>query len=233
LGRMVWYGLLLSAVLIVLRLFWIFPGAEIAYQIRRKLLHQDVMRANPRSVFIVGWTGMRGVVSLAAAIALPEFLDNGKRFPHRETMIFLTFCVILVTLVFQGLTLPMLIRRLGLVGTAGRNLDEEQARRAMLDAALAYLQHSQETDDPGFAPLYGDLIRFHELRRELLDAEAGYGTTSREQVERYKELSRQVRSVQRATILHLRNEGEIDDEVMRRLEREMDLIETRFASSEA
>jgi CPA1 family monovalent cation:H+ antiporter len=110
--------------------------------------------------------------------------------------------------------------------------DEEQARRAMIDAAMAYLEHSRESDDPGFEHIYGDLIRFQQRRRELLDGEGsdGQGIPSEHQ-ERYRDLLRQVRAVQRAAILHLRNQGEIDDEVMRRLERELDLMEERFALS--
>jgi len=233
LGRMIGYGLALSAVLILLRLLWMYPGAEVAYQIRHKLLHQDNKRANPRAIFIVGWTGMRGVVALAAAIALPDVLDNGQPFPHRGLIIFLTFCVIFVTLVLQGLTLPAVIRKMGLAGTAAGNASDEQARRAMIDAALAYLEHSRETDNPEFEPVYTDLIRFQERRRELIEADGvEQQPTAREHMERYRELSRQVRRVQRATILHMRNQGEIDDELMRRMERELDLVEVRFSSSE-
>jgi monovalent cation/hydrogen antiporter len=233
LGRMIAYGLALSGVLILLRLIWMYPGAEVAYQIRHKLLHQDNKRADPRAIFIVGWTGMRGVVALAAAIALPDVLDNGRPFPHRELMIFLTFCVIFVTLVLQGLTLPAVIRKMGLAGTAVRNTNDKQARRAMIDAALAYLEHSRESDDPEFDSIYGDLIRFQQRRREVIEAEGEeQHPTAREHMERYRELARKIRQVQRATILHLRNEGEIDDEVMRRLERELDLVETRFSSEQ-
>ena len=233
LARMIRYGFLLSAVLIVLRLVWMFPGAELSFQIRRRFLHQDVQRANPRAVFIVGWTGMRGVVALAAAISLPLVLENGQPFPHRELMIFLTYCVIFVTLVLQGLTLPPIIRRLGLAGAAEKSLDEEQARRAMIDASLAYLEHSRQADDPGFQPLYADLIRFQERRRELIDArEADEDGISRERLEKYRDVSRHLQAIQRAAILHLRNQGEIGDEVLRRLQRELDLVEVRFSSAE-
>lgn len=233
LARMIRYGFLLSGVLIALRLIWMFPSAEVSFQIRRRFFHQNVGRPNPKAVFIVGWTGMRGVVALAAAIALPEVLKNGAPFPHRELMIFLTYCVILVTLVLQGLTLPPIIRKLGLAGDAAKNLDEEQARRAMIDASLAYLEHSRETDAPGFEPLYTDLIRFQQRRRELIDADSvDQDHASREQLEKYRDLSRRLQGVQRATILHLRNQGEIGDEVLRRLQRELDLLEARFSSAE-
>jgi NhaP-type Na+/H+ or K+/H+ antiporter len=211
-------------------LIWIYPGAEVAYQIRKRFMHQDIARANPKSIFIVGWTGMRGVVCLAAAIALPNALANGRPFPHREVMIFLTFCVIFVTLVLQGLTLPTLIRRLGLAGAAGKDLDEQQARRAMIDAALAYLEHSQD-GDPGSEKLYREMIGIQRRRLALLESmESDDDGASAENRERYRELLTHVRGIQRATILHMRNLGEIDDEVMRRLERELDLVEVRYSS---
>jgi NhaP-type Na+/H+ or K+/H+ antiporter len=98
-------------------------------------LHQPEPFPNPRSIFIVGWAGMRGVIALAAAISLPEVLNNGAPFPQREMMIFLTFCVIFVTLVLQGLTLPPLIRYLGMA-SVGRNPEEEKAHRAMVERLL-------------------------------------------------------------------------------------------------
>ena len=232
LARMLRDGLLLSAVLILLRIAWMYPGAEVSYRIRRRFLRQKLERANPRAIFIVGWTGMRGVVSLAAAIALPDVLKDGRPFPHREVIIFLTFCVIFVTLVLQGITLPTLIRRLGLAGAAGKNPDEEQARRAMIEAAVAYLEHSRDEDDPELRALYGELIGFQNRRRGLLDVGESDGKSARRS-ERYLALLSRVRAVQRATILHMRDQGEIDDETMRRLERELDLIEVRFSTSGA
>jgi len=99
-------------IVIVLRMIWMFPGAYIANVIRTRLLHQTVSRPSVRQTFVVGWTGMRGVVALGAAISLPEVLADGSAFPQRNLIIFLTFSVILVTLVLQGLTLPPLIARL-------------------------------------------------------------------------------------------------------------------------
>src|SRR4029077_18233959 len=122
--------------------FWIFPGAYLSNLIRRRILHQKEPLPPARQIFIVGWTGMRGVISLAAAIALPQTLANGAPFAQRDLIIFLTFSVILVTLVLQGLTLPPLVRALGLARAAGpssEEREEEDARRAVLEAALDYL----------------------------------------------------------------------------------------------
>jgi monovalent cation/hydrogen antiporter len=232
-GRMLMYGLLLSAVLIVIRLVWIFPGAYAAHLIRTYLLHQEVPRPPARGVFVVGWTGMRGVVALAAAISLPEILNDGSPFPQRDVMIFLTFCVIFVTLVLQGLTLPPLIRFLGLAGVTEDNLEEQAARRAMIEAALAYLEHTREEDIADFAAVYDELIFFQRRRLNVIESNMSAEFGSRpEDYQRWKDLSRKVAALQRATILHLRNENKINDDVMRKLELELDLFDARYAVPE-
>ena len=116
LGELLLYGAIFSGLLIMLRVLWIFPGAFMSNLIRRRILHQNEPLPPARQIFIVGWTGMRGVISLAAAIALPQTLANGAPFVQRDLIIFLTFSVILVTLVLQGLTLPPLVRRLAWPG---------------------------------------------------------------------------------------------------------------------
>ncbi len=119
-GTLIFYGAVFSAVLILLRMVWVFPAVKIASFVERRWLgHKDEVELKPREVFVVGWTGMRGVLALAAAISVPEVLWNGQPFESRNLIVFLAFCVILVTLVLQGLTLPALIRALGLAGTTG------------------------------------------------------------------------------------------------------------------
>ncbi|HKF25421.1 MAG TPA: Na+/H+ antiporter, partial [Candidatus Acidoferrum sp.] len=166
LGQLVKYGALFSGVVIVLRLFWIFPGARLAYVLRTRLLGQSSPRPSPRQIFIVGWTGMRGVVALAAALALPERIANGQPFPYRDLIVFLTFSVILVTLVLQGLTLPPLIRALGLCGSGSvLQGEEDEARRVITSAALAYLEGLRGKDTAEFAVVYDDLS--HRYARRL------------------------------------------------------------------
>ncbi|HEX4076981.1 MAG TPA: Na+/H+ antiporter [Candidatus Acidoferrales bacterium] len=234
LGKLVLLGLLFSGVVILLRFLWVYPGAAISYAIRRSLLHQHETVPKAKALFVVSWTGMRGVVALAAAISLPKLLDSGAAFPGRNLMIFLTFCVIFVTLVLQGLTLPALIRRLGLAGQAGRNEEEEEARRDMVKAALAYLEHGRDDASEEGAPVYEELIRLYRRRLNTLvnDSSAELGSRP-EDYQLWRELSQQVRAIQRATVLHLRNQNRINDEVMRRLERELDLTEARYAQSES
>ncbi len=234
LGGLLLLALLFSGVVILLRLIWVYPGAALSYFIRRRWLHQRESVPSPQSIFVIGWTGMRGVVALAAAISLPRILESGERFPERNVMIFLTFCVIFVTLVLQGLTLPSLIRRLGLAGTDGQNVEEEHARKEMVEAALAYLEHSREDAEPEFAPVYDELVHTYRRRLNALESNRQAEPGARpEDYQRWRDVSRQVGAVQRATVLLLRNQNKINDEVMRKLERELDLNEARYGVSES
>jgi|KBSMisStandDraft_5_1062788.scaffolds.fasta_scaffold41198_3 CPA1 family monovalent cation:H+ antiporter len=233
LGQLVQYGALFSGIVIVLRLFWLYPGAHLAHFIRTRLLRQTNPRPSAREIFIVGWTGMRGVVALAAALALPEVLANGQPFPHRNLIVFLTFSVILVTLVLQGLTLPPLIRAVGLCGRGADSKDEEdEARRMITSTALAYLEGLRGTDTAEFAAVYDDIShryarRLAALSKESQDSDALSG----QELHRYRQLLGELLRLERKTALQLRNEGRINDEVLRKLEHELDLSETRLALS--
>jgi monovalent cation/hydrogen antiporter len=232
LGRLLITGLLISAVVVALRLIWIYPGARAAHWLRLNLQHQTEAMPGPRQLFIAGWTGMRGVVALAAAISLPKFLADGSPFPQRNVIIFLTFCVIFVTLVVQGLSLPFFIRKLGLASAEVENPEEERARYAMIDAALAYLEAGRDTDSSALAPVYDELIRIQKHHLNLLPgprhAETGYTAG---EYELYRELTRNIRALQRAALLNLRNQNKINDDVLRRLEQELDLFEIRYGDS--
>jgi CPA1 family monovalent cation:H+ antiporter len=176
---------------------------------------------------------MRGVVALAAAISLPVALADGTPFTQRNMIIFLTFCVIFVTLVLQGLSLPFIIRRLGLAGVNPVNPEEEQARYAMIEAALAYLEEARESDLPEFKPVYDDLIRVQNHHLNLLPGDRVANTGYRPQdYERFREISQRIRALERAALLNLYNRNKINDAVLRRLERELDLFDVRFANSD-
>ncbi|HTF45115.1 MAG TPA: Na+/H+ antiporter, partial [Terriglobales bacterium] len=124
LERLLVYGALFSLFLILLRLIWIFPSAYVANLIRTRVLRQEEKLPPMRQIFVIGWTGMRGVISLAAAIALPRVIANDAPFTQRNLIIFLAFSVILVTLVLQGLSLPPLIRALGLARATEPDTEE-------------------------------------------------------------------------------------------------------------
>jgi Na+/H+ antiporter len=227
------YGVLFSALVIVLRLVWTYPGALVAYAIRKHVLHQNEPCPSPRAIFVVGWTGMRGVIALAAALALPEFLADGSPFPQRNLIIFLTFCVILVTLVLQGLTLPPLIRALGLAGLGANNAEEKEARRIMLETALRHIKSRRtEEDSHHLAAAYEEATAHYKRRLSAITGEAyAHHGIDAEDHAHVVTISRQLLRVERDTAVRLRNEGRINDEVLRQLERELDLIETRLDSS--
>jgi Na+/H+ antiporter len=228
--ELVQYGALFSVLLILLRMIWMYPGAYLANIIRRRLLHQKVPRPPARQIFVVGWTGMRGVLALAAALALPEALADGTAFPQRNLIIFLTFCVILVTLVLQGLTLPPLIRALGLVGAVGHKEEEEKARRAMIEAALAHLEKARAKDGDEFAGVYSEIGQKYKNRLTNLIGKDDHGLAAdRQAYARYLELSRSLLTAERRTALELRRDGQINDEVLRKVEHELDLTETRLS----
>src|SRR5207253_6423577 len=145
--QLVFWGLGISLAVIAARFVWVFPGAYLPRLLSHRVRERE---PNPgwRNVLVVGWTGMRGVVSLAAALAVPLVVSGGAPFPDRDLILFLTFCVILVTLVGQGLTLPLLLRRLG-VADDGREVHEEaKARYRALDAAVGRLEEVAADGDP-------------------------------------------------------------------------------------
>jgi Na+/H+ antiporter len=221
LRQLLLYGALFSGLVILLRLIWIFPSAFIARLVRSHVLHQDYA-PTLKGILIVGWTGMRGVIALAAAIALPQVLANGEPFVQRDLIIFLAFSVIFVTLVLQGLTLPPLVRTLGMAVTPGPNLEEESARREMLQAALAYLQKSREQDEAEFEDIYEDLTGHYQEKLAALSGEADKGKAGAS-TQHHNRLVRNLLRLERQTAVRLRNEGQINDETLRDLEHELDL----------
>jgi len=230
--RLILYGVLFSIFLILLRLFWTFPGAYVSHFIRTRLLHQDEQRPGVRQVFVVGWTGMRGVIALAAAMSLPQIVDDGGPFPHRDLIVFLTFCVILVTLVVQGLTLPPLIRILGLAGASGPTSEERDARRLVLQATQQRLEEIRRTDSSNFAEVYDDLEQHYKHRLVSLGGDLREEDKAHaEHYFRYLDLSRELLDVERKTALRLRDDGRITDEALRELEREQDLNEARLIAA--
>ncbi len=233
-GQLLLLGVEFSLVVILLRLIWAYPGALVSNFIRRRLLHQPEPFPDLRAVIVVGWAGMRGVLALAAAISLPEYLKNGSPFPQRALIIFLTFSVICATLVGQGLTLPLLIRQFGLAGLNGKDPEETVARRAMIEAALAYLESARVGDTPESEPVYDELIRLERLRLGLFQQTDAAGSSpfhGPEPYELFLALSRKTRALRRAALLNLHNQHLIGDETLRKLEYELDLVDEQYAIS--
>jgi monovalent cation/hydrogen antiporter len=229
-GTLAGYALATIAVVVGTRFLWVFTVPYLIRVLdRRPSQMERRMGAAPRVV--VGWAGMRGAVSLAAALALPLETDAGAPFPERDLVIFLAYCVVLFTVVVQGLTLPALVRRLGVVDDGTEEEAEEQAARiAAADAALEALDGLGEEewtrDDTveRMRALYGfRRRRFATLRGDLEDED---GIVDRSLA--YQRLMHGVIEAQREAIVRMRNEGLISADVMRRVERDLDLEETRL-----
>jgi Na+/H+ antiporter len=215
-------AVLVAAVVIAVRLGWLFTTPYLVRLLDRRP-GQVTRRVGARERLVLGWSGMRGAVSLAAALALPE------GFPLRNLILFLTFAVILATLVVQGLTLPTLIRRLRLSSDGTEEKEELRARMAATQAALARLGELAGADwtrDDTVERLQG----LYEFRRRRLKARAGKieddGTEDRSLA--YQRLVRELLEAQRRAIVRLRNQGDISNEVMHRIERELDLEDSRL-----
>jgi CPA1 family monovalent cation:H+ antiporter len=228
--RLVWYALLISLAVIVIRILWVFPAAYLP-----RLLSKSLRRRDPypswRHVTILAWTGMRGVVSLAAAMALPLTTQDGSPFPGRNLILFLTFIVILATLVVQGLSLPPLIRWLGVEDDGSMEKEEREARLKANHAALARLNQMAAGDPAKADALQRLRIEYEDHIRQVEGAEPeSAGTPLRRFSSEYERLSHEALEQERRTIIQLRNQNVISDEVLRRIQRDIDLAEARLRS---
>lgn len=227
------YGLLVSALVILIRLIWIYPGTFIP-----RWLFKNVRRneAPPgwKGVFVIGWAGMRGVVSLAAALSLPLTLDNGQPLPERNLIIFITFVVILVTLVFQGLTLPFIIKALDIQETEPMMPEEQQEteiRLRLTKVALQQLEHKHQAELEDNALLLGvkvDLenhLKHNHLKLDCMEC----AVKDQEELQVYKRVLKDIFHLQRSELYHIRKEKSYSDEAIRNEEMQVDIAEVRIS----
>jgi len=223
-------GALIGATVMAIRLLWVFPFTYIPRLLRRPANRPPLPPW--QNVLIIGWTGMRGAVSLAAALALPLLVDGGGSFPERDLIIFLTFSVILITLLAQGLTLPPLIQLLG-VDDVDEALEREEleARRKAAEAALVRLEELTGEDwvrDDTAERVRGAYnYRQRRFSARIEDGD-GKGAEYEERSVSYQRLTRELIEAQRTILITMRNDGEINDTVLRILERELDLEDSRL-----
>jgi len=214
------------------RPLWVFTTAWLSHSVRSLLReHVVVPRPTPQILAVLSWAGMRGVISLAVALSLPHVTALGQPFPGRDLIVFITFAVILVTLLGQGLTLPALIRRLGVAVVAARTEDQEiAAQLRMARAALDRLEDlTKKTRSPppvadrvgGF---YAERIRRLERRQRLGGAS---GDTQAEDARLDRAVHRlldRLLDVERAELQELQNSAAVDGPVARRLQRGLDRL---------
>ena len=223
-GQLLFYAAAVSLAVILVRVLWVFPATYLPRMAFRIIRERDP--APPwQSVVVIAWAGMRGVISLAAALALPESIAS------RDLIIFLTFTVILATLVLQGLSLPFLIRLLGLEDDGSVEREETYARIATADAALSRIDELSEEEwvredtAERIRGMYG-YRRGRFVARKLGTDDDGY----EERSQNYQRLAHELVLAQRDALVRLRNDGKISDEALHRIERDLDLEETRLDS---
>jgi CPA1 family monovalent cation:H+ antiporter len=221
-ATLVWWGALVSLTVIVLRFAWVFAVLHAPKWIARRM-------SNWRGAVFLSWTGMRGAVSLAAALAIPLQTDSGEPFPGRDIILFLTFAVILVTLVGQGLTLPFVIRTLGIEDDGKEDREDAKARIHAAEAALARLEELVEEawvrEDTAERVRGGYRFRTNRFRARLDDGDEGV-IESRSQD--YQRLRRELLDAERNALVELRRDGVISNEVWLRVGRDLDLEDQRL-----
>ena len=226
-AELVLYGGLISLTVILVRFLWVFPATYVPRWLSRSVRERDPS-PSPRAVTVIAWTGMRGVISLAAALALPLSIEGGGPFPGRDLILFLTFCVILATLVVQGLSLPVLIRVLGLEDDGSQEREEIEGRIEVAEAALARIEELVEEEwvrEDTAERMRG----LYNYRRSRFGARFdGDEDGIEERSAAYQRLMRELLRAQRKTLIELRDGGRIGDEAMHRIERDLDLEESRL-----
>jgi NhaP-type Na+/H+ or K+/H+ antiporter len=228
--------LVVCLVVIIARFVWMYPATYLPRWLSRTIARRDP--APPwQWPFALAFTGIRGMVSLAAALAIPLETDAGRPFPHRDLILVLTFAVILVTLVGQGLLLPRVIRSLGLAN-AGRieqekeRLEEFAARRQAILAAMKRLDELKEARSLPAGIVEPLQIR-HEVRLQLLEQKSSDDEAETRLTALYEDVEQALLDAERALVNELYRQGKLRDEPRRRIERELDLREAFLANFRA
>jgi CPA1 family monovalent cation:H+ antiporter len=223
------YAALIWAAILLVRIFYGPPIAYIPRWVSASLRERDP--APPwQFIAFIAWAGMRGGVTLAAALAIPLHTDSGAPFPDRALIIFLAFSVVLGSLVLQGLSLPAVVRLLGLEeDDAAEAREEAKARIHGAEAAIARLD--ELLDEGWVRPDTAERMRgqynFRSSRfRARFDDEDGGEIEERSLA--YQRLRRELLDAERGAVVALRNEGKISEDVMHRVERDLDLEDSRL-----
>ncbi|GAC1308068.1 MAG: Na+/H+ antiporter [Vulcanimicrobiaceae bacterium] len=226
--RELWIGLAVSALVVVVRLAWVYPATYVP-----RLLFPSIARhegvPTKSFIFIIGWSGMRGIVSLASALAVPRFAASGAPFPGRSTIVFVAFCVIFVTLVFQGLSLIPILRWLKVEGDDDIARREMEVRVAALRAGIDRMR-ALESDFTSTSEweVQGRIIGEYEYRIAHLGQHLD-GTNVPDEIASDHRLQQEALDAERRAVLRLRDESEIPDEIYRRINYDLDLATQRLA----
>lgn len=228
LGTLLWQGFLISVAVIVARFLWVYPATYLPRILSRRLREADPL-PRPAAVFVISWSGLRGIVSLASALALPIAFDNGDPFPFREEIVFITFVVIVVTLLGQGLPLPWLLEKLDFHDDGTMDSEFIGARRL---AANAILRRLDAVQDEPWVPL-GHVIELRSRFSHALEHLPQSGLVEdydTDHIESHDRLREDVIGAARSVVLAARDRGEIGDDARHRVELELDaeLLRSEF-----
>lgn len=226
------YGVIVSLIIIVLRFLWVFPIAHIPRWLSAKA-RQDPSPGWKGPV-VISWAGMRGVVSLATALSIPFYVDDkGTLFPQRDLIIFITFVVIFITLVFQGLTLPFIIKLIKLKEIDNIIPEEEQKTGIQLILDNTALQivnkkYENELNDNELVSFYKSNlesdIQVANKRLESLECDE----TEHQEIKKYHHLLLEIYAIQRKELFRMRKDKLFSDEEIRKAELQLDLNELKI-----
>ena len=223
-GELFFYGTFVSAVAIFVRFAWVYPATYLPL-VARAMLGEQVAPPREGEVFIMGWCGMRGIVSLAAALALPQTLQDGSPFPERDLIIFLTFVVIAVTLVLQGLTLKPLIRMLKVGRDWSLQEEQQRAQMALGKAAIAAIDAVAAKD--GIPNELAERIRAEFAEKITLSVPEGL-VLRHSGADDARRLRNAAVKAERQELIRLWRENQISDEVLHHIEEDLDYQESRI-----
>jgi len=234
--KLIGYGVIISLVTMTIRIIWVFAGAYHQHILKRKKIIIDQEEETDwKNVLIVAWTGTRGVVSLATALALPFTMHNGEAFPKRHSILLLAFSVILITLFVQGLTLPLLIKWLKIKpATVQQQMEEDSLNLLLTESSLGYINNvlSHEINEVALERIKKQF----EFNYKLLFNRKQY-TLQKKQIEsqlnsvnEYLNAQLKLISFQRELLLKFQNEDRFGEESLSKIERELDIEELRVNS---
>ena len=223
------YGIVISVVVILIRFVWVVPAAVLS-QFFSKYMGEK-RKLDPRNLVVFGWAGMRGVVSMAAALALPFTLVNGAAFPHRNLIIYLTFCVILSTLVILGFTLPWIIKKLK-IPPYSMEAEEYEIRSHVVADTITHIEENLSLVNDELLRNIKSKYEVKYNRLQKTDLPANYFGTGKmlpgNIFNEYTQMQIDLIAVERKTLERLHRQGQASEEILRKMEKELDLEETRL-----
>lgn len=228
------YGLGISAIIIVLRLVWVFPASFLPRWLFASIRNTE---ASPtwKGPVLIGWAGMRGVVSLATALSIPLFMEDGTTpFPKRDLILFVTFVVIFVTLVIQGLTLPWIIKLIGITEIDPTVPEEEQAagiQMALDKMALAFILQQHKDSSNELVSYYQTALQQDIQANEMRLSSMECCTADRHEIHHYHDVLLTIYARQRKELFRFRKERLFTDTAIRKAELQLDLNELKITGT--